>query len=124
MRRSFSIPQLLIAVRYQGLRRLLTDCLLEEGYRVKGFGTIEEIIPMLKSRLLHPTLLIVDTLHQPLSLDALDSLPMDLPMIVCTGPLDSGGSLLIPRPQTTVLQKPFTLRELVDAVHKICYKTT
>ena len=121
MRRT-SPPQLLIIVQHQGLRALIGAQLLEEGYRVRGLSTLEEGITHLKTTGAQPSLLILDTLHQPLTLAALDSLPPGLPVLVCTGPLDRGGPLLTQRPKTVMLHKPFTIRELVDEVHKMCYK--
>jgi hypothetical protein len=96
--------------------------LVDEGYRVKGIRTLEEAVSQLRGKTAAPAALVLDTLNQPLSLDALDSLPGDIPLLVCTGPLDPGGPLLDHRPRTAILQKPFTIGELVDGLGKICYK--
>lgn len=115
-------PQLFLVIQHQGLRALIGTQLLEEGYRVRGLATLEEAVSLLSAARTRPAVLVLDTLHQPLTLAALDSLPRELPLLVCTGPLDRGGPLLTQHPQTFSLQKPFTIKELVDAVHKICYK--
>ncbi|HLB94802.1 MAG TPA: hypothetical protein VJK28_01355 [Nitrospiria bacterium] len=122
MRASSSKPQLLLVFKHQGLRALIGAQLLEEGYRVRGVATLEEALNLVAGGRVRPAVVILDTLQQPLTLAAMDSLPSSLALLVCTGPLDRGGPLLSQRPQTVMLQKPFTLRELVDAVRKICYK--
>lgn len=122
MRASLSKPQLLLVFKHQGLRALISAQFLEEGYRVRGVATLEEALGLVDSGRVRPAVVILDTLHQPLTLAAMDSLPSSLSLLVCTGPLDRGGPLLSQRPKTVMLQKPFTLRELVDAVRKICYK--
>jgi len=104
------------------LRSIIASQLVGEGYQVKGIRTLEEAVSQLRSRGPSPTALVLDTLNQPLSLDAMDSLPDEIPLLVCTGPMDQGGPLLIQRPKTRLLQKPFTIAELVDSVQKICYK--
>jgi DNA-binding NtrC family response regulator len=122
MRRLFSLPQLLVIAHHPGLSSLMASQLLGEGYRVKTTTTLEEAVGMLRNPRFRPALLVLDTLHQRLTLDALNDLPTKSSLLVCTGPLDPGGPLFIQRPRTTILQKPFTLRELVDAVYGICYK--
>ncbi len=117
-----SRPQILLVVQHQDLRTLISAQLLEDGHRVKSLATLEEALAVLRTGRRPPSVLILDTLHQQLTLEAMDSLPAEIPLLVCSGPLDQGGPLLSQRPQTTLLQKPFTIRELVDAVHKLCYK--
>ena len=122
MQSSSKTPQIILVSRHKGLRGLLGAQLLEQGYRVRGVETLEQVVAtMLKSRV-QPTLLVLDTLNQPLTLDALNSLPSELPILVCTGPLDRGGPLFSQRPQTVMLHKPFTINDLVEAVYKMCYK--
>ena len=120
--RSFSRFQIYLIERHQGLRGLIGSQLQEEGYRIHGVGTLEEALSSLRETRRRPCLLILDTLDQPLSLEAMDSMPEDVPVLVLSGPLDRGGPLLLQRPQAVLLEKPFTIKELVDAVHKICYK--
>jgi DNA-binding NtrC family response regulator len=122
MRKRASRPQIWLIEEHQGLRSLIMSQLIEEGYRVKGLRTLEETVSRLRAKADAPSVLVLDTLNQPLSLDALDSLPGDIPLLVCTGPLDPGGPLLDHRPRTALLQKPFTIGELVDGVGKMCYK--
>lgn len=122
MRASSSQSQILLVFKHEGLRALIGTQLLEEGYRVRGVATLEEALNLVASGRIRPALLILDTLHQPLTLAAMDSLPSSLALLICTGPLDRGGPLLSQRPKTVMLEKPFTIRELVDAVRKICYK--
>jgi CheY-like chemotaxis protein len=113
---------ILISFRHSGLRKLIASQLVGEGYKVLSVDTLEEAITQIHHGRIRPALLVLDTLHQPLTLAAMDSLPSWLPLMVCSGPLDRGGPLLSQRPMTMTLQKPFTLGELVDGVHKICYK--
>jgi DNA-binding response OmpR family regulator len=115
-------PQLLLVLQNRALRSLIGAELLEEGYGVRGLETLEEALSLMGSDRIRPALVILDTLEQPLTLASLDSLPADLPLLVLTGPLDPGGPLLADRPLTRLLRKPFTIRELVDAADKICYK--
>ena len=122
MRSSSKSPQLILVFEHKGLRSLIGAQLLEQGYRVRGVDTLEQAITMIVKSRARPSLLVLDTLNQPLTLDALNSLPLELSVLVCTGPLDRCGPLFSQRPQTLMLHKPFTLRGLVDAVHKICYK--
>jgi len=122
MRASPSQPQILLVFKHPGLRALIGTQLLEEGYRVRGVATLEEALNLVDRGRVRPAVVILDTLNQPLTLAAMDSLPPSLSLLVCTGPLDRGGPLLSQRPKTLMLEKPFTIRELVDAVRKICYK--
>ena len=108
--------------RHLGLRTLIGSQLLEEGYRVRSVQTLEQAMTLMRSHRLKPALLVLDTLNQPLTLTALDAIPTQLPVLVCTGPLDRGGPLLSQRPKTFMLHKPFTTGDLVDAVYKMCYK--
>jgi DNA-binding NtrC family response regulator len=122
MRKRVSRPKIWLIEEYKGLQSLIVSRLVEEGFRVKAIRTLEEAVAQLAKETATPAALVLDTLNQPLSLDALDSLPDDIPLLVCTGPLDAGGPLLVQRPHTTLLQKPFTIAELVDGVGKMCYK--
>jgi DNA-binding NtrC family response regulator len=122
MRSSSKSPQLILVFQHKGLRSLIGTHLIEQGYRVRGVDTLEQAITATVKSRARPSLLVLDTLNQPLTLDALNSLPLELPVLVCTGPLDRVGPLFSQRPKTLMLHKPFTIRDLVDAVYKICYK--
>lgn len=104
------------------LRHLITSKLQEEGFRIKSLSTLEKASKDFKKSLRGVRLLILDTLGQPLTLSALEELPMDLSLLLLNHFSDRGGSLLSSRPRTVTLQKPFTIRELVDATKEICYK--
>jgi DNA-binding NtrC family response regulator len=122
MKSSSKSPQIILVIQHKGLRGLIGAQLLEIGYRVRGVDTLEQAIASIVKGRMHPRLVVLDTLNQPLTLDVLNSLPTELPVLVCTGPMDRGGPLFSQRPQTRMLHKPFTIRDLVDAVYQICYK--
>lgn len=105
------------------LGHLIASKLRSEGFRIKIFPTLEKASKDFGKSLGGVCLLILDTLNQPLTLSALDELPMNLSLLTLNHFSDRGGSLLSSRPGTVTLQKPFTIRELVDAAKEICYKS-
>ena len=119
MKRSPGSTPLLLVFQHKELRSFIGEELASEGWRTRGVDTLEEALALIRSGRIQPALLILDSQNQPMTLGAMSSIPSELSVLVLTGPFDRCGPLLSQRPRTVMMEKPFILSDLVDAVHKI-----
>jgi DNA-binding response OmpR family regulator len=104
-------------------RAFIRAQLIEEGYEVTGIETTQKAIARLCQGTLEPHLIILDTLGQDLDdkfLADLRALTGNAPIIVCSGPYDLAGFDPQRAKPNRVLVRPFTVRELVEAVETVC----
>jgi DNA-binding NtrC family response regulator len=112
---------ILIAKRWKP-RTFIRAQLMEEGYSVAAFETIEEAIALLCRSKIKPRLVIVDTIGQSLverTLVDLKKIEGDVPLLVCTGPYDRARFDFKRMGFADVLVRPFTIQNVVEAVERI-----
>jgi DNA-binding NtrC family response regulator len=103
-------------------RAFIRAQLIEEGHSVTAFEKIEEAIALLCRGVIKPHLVIVDTIGQTLverALVDLKKLVEDIPFLICTGPYDRARFDFKEMGFADVLVRPFTIREVVEAVERI-----
>ena len=101
------------------IRAVVSDSLVEAGFRVTPFRDAAELDRAILKTRQPPAAVVFDGESAGFSFDALDP---DTGLIILAGPVDPGQAVQTRHTQTTVLRKPYTPRDLVDAVRKLCYK--
>ena len=116
-------PEIALIMKDWQERAFIRAQLIEEGYEVTGIETIQKAIARLCQGTLEPHLIILDTSGQDLDdkfLADLRALTGNAPIIVCSGPYDLAGFDPQGAKPNRVLVRPFTVRELVEAVETVC----
>lgn len=114
-----SRPMTFVMIPDRMIRAVISDALTEAQFRVMSFPDAAELRQaILRTRHL-PAAVVFDGESGGFSFNAL---PPGTGLVILAGSVDPGESLRTNHAQTTVLRKPFTPRDLVDAVRKLCYK--
>lgn len=113
-------PLVFLVIPDRAARALLGAQLLEDGFRLRGFERLGDAVAALRRERRAPAALVLDR-PDAADLAALASLPATLAVLLCVGPFDRTETLP-ERPALRRLLKPFTVRDLVDALRDLCYK--
>ena len=105
------------------IRTLVSECLLDAGFKVMEAGSGEEAHVLIEN-LPEPFKILVTDIHMPGEIDGIgvaqlvhDHWPL-MPVIVVSGRPDVFKANWKTDPRYTLLAKPYTLRQLTNAIDK------
>lgn len=113
-------PTVFLIIPKRTTQALFRTQLFEDGFRVRGFERLSEAVAALRRERRPPAAFVLD---HPAAGDAaaLRALPETIAVLLCLGPFDRA-DIYPDRTRLQRLLKPFTVRDLVDALRNLCYK--
>ena len=116
------MQMILVIIRNRKVRTLLGAQLKEEGFLTFLVEDVPDAFKAFKAGQVHPSLVILDILHQDVDNPVLDQLHTEggtIPVLICSGAVDPILSQGRPRAFIHLLHRPVSIEAIIDKVKQV-----